>query len=330
MTMAEIAFYSVPRAGGTVSGPSIRLAEECARTYGNFEYGHRELSRDSEKSEVEVYAWDKEKNNFSRRQITVFHIRDTKNGPQRLRDQKDIDDKIANVASKQVRSRILALLPKWLVQAAENKCRETLSTGGQVTVRDRVLRMAAAFARFSVTVKHLETIIGHSLDDITPDEIADLQGVFNAIKEGAKIGDFFPESDNDEAAATLTQQAKQTVAEQKAKPVDAEAKPDLTPKNTRKKQEKPADPVPEAKAETVVKTDATTADEPQKVDEPKPEVVRLQADPVVAQQLTEQAAPDPDPEHHYEPEQNESFFDGGEGIPHYEDEHAGAQPDDVF
>ncbi len=274
--MAEIAFYSVPRAGGAVSGPSIRLAEEIARCYGNFEYGHKELSRDSDKSEVEVYAWDKEKNNFSRRQITVFHVRDTKNGPMKLRDQKDIDDKIANVASKQVRSRILALLPKWLVQAAENKCRETIAGGGQgqPTLRERVLRMVAAFGKHGVTVKHMERIIGHSMDDITPDEIADLQGIYNALKEGAKIAEFFPEDDGATGAA-LTQQA---IEQHQAQATPETPAPDLTakpnPTRSRKAKAEPAvTPVPETTPEPEATVTPPAVQEPAITEaEPAPEI----------------------------------------------------------
>lgn len=122
MAFASVAFYTVPQGGQKVTGPSIRLAEEIARVYGNFEFGHRELSRSEAtpttfgRSEIEVYAWDKEKNNRSIRQITVLHVMDTREGPKKLRDQRDIDNKIANVASKQVRGRILSSVPKWLVE----------------------------------------------------------------------------------------------------------------------------------------------------------------------------------------------------------------------
>ena len=37
--------HAFPRAGETVSGPSIRLAEMLAAVWGNIEYGIRELSR---------------------------------------------------------------------------------------------------------------------------------------------------------------------------------------------------------------------------------------------------------------------------------------------
>lgn len=212
--LAEVAFYSVPRAGGKVSGPSIRLAEEIARIYGNFEFGHRELSRveagngprDFGRSEVEVYAWDKEKNNRSIRQITVIHTVDTKDGPRKLRDQKDVDDKIANVASKQVRGRILALVPKWMVEAAIQECRKTLAGDNEVPLSERVRRMTQAFAKYGVTADHLEKHLGHKLSEILPDELVDLQGVFNSIREGTPASEFFggpDESAKEEKSASI-------------------------------------------------------------------------------------------------------------------------------
>lgn len=213
---AAVAFYSVPRAGGAVSGPSIRLAEEIARVYGNFEYGHRELSRDSTKSEIEVYAWDKQKNNRSIRQITVMHTRDTRNGQIPLRDQKDIDDKIANVASKQVRGRILALMPKWLVEEAIQECRRTIAGNNEEPVEARIRKMSQAFSKFGVTVKHLEGYLGHKLSETLLDEIPDLQGIFNAIREGTPPSEFFSvemnAEENESTAAAITSAAKEAKA----------------------------------------------------------------------------------------------------------------------
>lgn len=202
--MANVAFYAVPRAGGKVTGPSIRLAEEIARVFGNFEFGHRELSRGDGKSEVEVYAWDKQTNNRSIRQITVMHTVDTKDGPRKLRDQKDIDDKIANVASKQVRGRILAMMPKWLVESAIEKCKETLAGGSSEPISVRVRRMTQAFAKFGVTPKHLEDYLEHKLDDTTLDELVDLTGIFNAIKDGAKPSEYFGAKEEQAEASANT------------------------------------------------------------------------------------------------------------------------------
>lgn len=217
---ASKAFYSVPNRG---SGPSIRYMEEAARCYGNFQYGHRELSRSEGKSEIEVYAWDMEKNNRSIRQITVMHVMDTKNGPRKLIDQADIDNKIANVASKQVRGRIAALMPKALVEAGIAECKKTLAGANDKPIGQRVRDMTGAFAKFGVTVKHLEDYLGHSLDDTTLDELVDLTGVYNAIKDGAKASDYFGQAEKQDAtaatAAAITNTAKQ--AAQAAAPTPA-------------------------------------------------------------------------------------------------------------
>lgn len=225
--LANVAFYSVPRGGSRVTGPSIRLAEEIARVYGNFEYGHRELSRSGDKSEVEVYAWDKEKNNRSPRQLTVMHVLDTKDGPRKLRDQKDIDDKIANVASKQVRGRILALLPKWLVEAAVEECKKTLAGTNDEPLSVRVRKMTQAFARFGVTAEHIERHLGHKLDDILLDELVELTGIFNALKDGAAPSEYFGAQEKVETAAStaaaIAETAKQGAAKAKAAPSKAAA-----------------------------------------------------------------------------------------------------------
>ncbi len=193
---AEEAFYALPRGGQTIRGPSIRLAEEIARCYGNFQYGHRELARNEGESVLEVFAWDMENNNRSTRQITVPHIMDTKQGGKKLTGQKEIADYIANVASKQMRSRIMALLPKPLVAAAIKRCEQTLAGTAEQTIQQRVDKMMTSFAKYGVTVKMLEAFLKHSLSDTTADELTDLIAVFSAIKDGSPAKEFFTVSDN--------------------------------------------------------------------------------------------------------------------------------------
>jgi hypothetical protein len=233
---AASAFYSVPNRG---SGPSIRFAEEIARCYGNFEYGHRELSRDGSKSEVEVYAWDKEKNNYSKRQITVNHIQDTRQGPKKLTSEADIDNRIANVAAKQMRGRILALVSKSLVATGIAECKKTLAGQNQESIGSRVSKMISAFSQYGVKSAHLESYLGHSLDDANSDDLADLIGVFNALREGARVSDYFEPPEKEQPAVTESKLGKKA----------AESKPDPEPekKPAAKKTEpkKKPDPEPE-------------------------------------------------------------------------------------
>jgi hypothetical protein len=259
LAFAETAFYAVPNRG---SGPSIRFAEEVARIYGNFDYGHRELSRDTGdgtkenpgKSEVEVYAWDMEKNNFSRRQITVLHVIDTKQGSRVIRDQGEIDNRIANIASKQVRGRILALVSKALVAEGVELCKKTLAGGGDKPLAVRIQTMQTAFSTVGVTVAMLEAKLEHKLDATTIDELADMRGILVAIKEGAKVAEHFgaKEEEADAAAggvASAKPEPKPAAKAATEKP--AEAKPAEA-----KAEEKPA----EAKAEAVAQEKAAEPD----------------------------------------------------------------------
>lgn len=244
--LANVAFYSVPQGGSKVTGPSIRLAEEIARVYGNFEFGHRELSRadagpgakEFGRSEVEVYAWDKQTNNRSIRQITVLHVLDTREGPRKLRDQKEIDNKIANVASKQLRGRILAMMPKWLVESAIEECKKTLLGNNTEPLAARARKMTQAFATFGVTAEHLERFLGHPLDQILADELVNLTGVYNSLKEGTPASEFFGAAEKEEvvekAGASLAETAKAGAAsaaaprqrqQRAAKPEPQDSKP---------------------------------------------------------------------------------------------------------
>lgn len=296
---AAIAFYSVPNRG---SGPSIRFAEEVARCYGNFEYGHLELSRGKDKSEIEVYAWDKEKNNRSKRQITVEHIVDTKNGPKRLTDQADIDNRIANVASKQMRGRIMALMPKNMVAAGIAECKRTLAGNNEKPLRDRILAMSSAFNKIGVTQPMMEKHLGHKVDDINMDEFADLTGVYNAIRDGGKIADYFKNGDEEtkepsSAKLAIDAQAKignQAKAEEAAKPA------------VRARQQPKAAAAAETAAEPAAQETATTAAAEEKVEtkadvkeEDKPAAPKQAAAAVAKQEVQE-----PEPEKTPEPPQD--------------------------
>lgn len=244
--LAAIAFYNVPRSGGSVSGPSIRLAEEIARIYGHMDYGHRELARDADKSEIEVYAWDMQNNNFSRRQITVMHVldyNDKKTGQKasrKLHDQKDIDDRIANIASKQMRGRILALVPKWMVAAAVQQCKNTIAGNSSKPIEARVRDMCTMFGAFGVTVQMLEEYLGHPLANVTVDELVELHGTYNSIAtKEIKASEFFGGGDEPEPKPQ-----PETVAKLNAQVAAAPANENKPARQSKSKPE----PKPEAAA----------------------------------------------------------------------------------
>ncbi|MGY0522796.1 hypothetical protein, partial [Pseudomonas aeruginosa] len=108
------------------------------------------------------------------------HIRDKKGGGQALTEERDIYELTANMGGRRLRSRLLAILPPDLVEAAVNQCRKTLAGDTSLPIADRVRSMVDKFSQVGVTEKHLRAYLNKSLDEIIPEEIATLAGVFNS------------------------------------------------------------------------------------------------------------------------------------------------------
>lgn len=277
--LASVAFYALPRGDETIEGPTIKLAEELARCWGNIDYGHRELSRTEGKSEVEVYAWDTQTNTTSTRQLTVMHSIDLSGGKSRpTRSQKEIDDLVARKASAQLRGRILAVLPKALVQATITACRQTLEGGNGVPLAERLEKMVDAFGKIGVTPEMLIKRLGHPLDKTTPEELVDMIGVFTSIREGHfTVEDQFPadepspestesarvqamvENQQKAAAKPAPRQAKAQADKKEAPQQAAQAQPDPAKEPSQPAAEK-AEPSEQQKALTEEK-DGTVAKE---------------------------------------------------------------------
>jgi hypothetical protein len=102
--LAARAFFAFPRGGERVAGPSIHLARELARIWGNISYGVSEMLRDDDhgQSEMQAYAWDLETNARVATGFIVPHKRDTKRGVKTLTDMRDIYENNANNGARRV------------------------------------------------------------------------------------------------------------------------------------------------------------------------------------------------------------------------------------
>lgn len=200
--MAEKAFYSFPRGKQTVEGPTIRFAEELARCWGNVDYGIKELSQDDGKSEMQAYAWDLETNTQSVQNFTNPHQREAFGKMQTLTSQRDIYENNANMATRRLRSRILAVLPSWFVDGAINECKKTLAGQNETPLIDRVKNMVVQFAKIGVTQEQIERRLKRKIDTMTAEDFVEYIGIFNALKNGeSKVADWF---EAEKEAAELT------------------------------------------------------------------------------------------------------------------------------
>lgn len=194
--LADRAFYRYPRGGKTVTGASVHLARECARCWGNIDYGIAEMRRDDDyaQSEMRAWAWDQENNARAATTFIVPHGRDKDNGQRVvLTAYRDIYENNANMAGRRVREMIFAVLPVWFVKEAERLCRETIEKGDGTPLTRRIDAVVAAFAKLDVTLPRLEAKLGRARHLWTAFDVADLTVIGQSIKAGeVAIEDEFP------------------------------------------------------------------------------------------------------------------------------------------
>ena len=191
-SMAAKAFYAFPRGNQTVEGPTIRFAEELARCWGNIDYGIKELSQDDGKSEMQAYAWDLETNAQSVQNFTNPHQREQGKKMVTLTSQRDIYENNANMATRRLRARILAILPSWFVEEAIAECKKTLAGNNDTPLIDRVKKMIVQFAKLGVSKEQIETRLKRKVDTMNADDFVEYTGIFNALKNGeSKVADWF-------------------------------------------------------------------------------------------------------------------------------------------
>ena len=187
-SLAEKAFFRYSRGGSQITGPSVQLARELARCFGNVQYGIAELRRDDAfgQSEMLAFAWDVETNTRSSSTFVVPHKRDKKDtGPVALTDMRDIYENNANNAARRLREMIFAILPGWYTEDAVTACYETLAAeNGDGTLAERIDKAVAGFGGRGVTEGQLEQKLGAPRSRWTPYDLAQLQVIWRSLMRG--------------------------------------------------------------------------------------------------------------------------------------------------
>lgn len=182
-TLAEHALYTYSRGGTEITGPSIRLAEALAQSWGNVQFGVVEIDQQGGESTVEAFAWDLETNVRQVKQFRVPHQRHTKKGSYKLEDPRDIYEAVANQGARRLRACILGVIPGDVVDAATKECEATLTTKVAITP-ERIANMVKMFGVFGVTKEQLEKRIQRRLDSIQPAQMVQLTKIYNSLKDG--------------------------------------------------------------------------------------------------------------------------------------------------
>lgn len=184
--LAESAVYQYSRGGTDISGPSIRLAETMAQSWGNLNYGIRELEQRNGESTVQAYCWDVETN--TRREVTfqVPHVRHTRQGKRKLEDPRDIYEMVANNGARRLRACILSVIPGDVTEAAVRQCETTMKAKAD-TSAEGMKKMLEAFKEFKVTKEQIEKRIQRHIDAIQPAQVVSLKKIYASLRDGMSV-----------------------------------------------------------------------------------------------------------------------------------------------
>jgi hypothetical protein len=223
---AASCFYSLPRGGKTIQGPSVRLAEIALSCYGNCRAGSRIISTvstgDSPHVVVQAVVMDLEKNiavSIEKRRRIVG--KKSRNG---AIDEDDINLATNACSAIALRDATFKVVPLALVKPVFEAARR-VAIGDAKTLNTRRQQCIDAFAKMGVTKERiLSKMEVKAVSDITLEHLETLIGLFNAIKEGELIDDVFA-TDTAEKKADLSDLEQPTAPAKQPEPSAKQPEP---------------------------------------------------------------------------------------------------------
>lgn len=313
---AESCFYSLPRGGKVIQGPSVRLAEIAVSCYGNLRAGSRIISTitqgDTPHVVVQAVAMDLENNIFisieKRRRITKKKNKDHI-------DEDDINLAANACSAIAFRDATFKVVPLALIKPVFEAARK-VAIGDARTLADRRTRCLDTFTKMGIDKSRvLAKVEKKTVEEIDLADIELMIGLYNAIKEGeVQLDEAFPVAEKrPENLGPQNGGQKPTVD---SKPDTSKASATQPPKTEQAKSEPKTD---KESAKIAVPAPKEEAKEPPKtVQEPsnaaeatqtRSEAEKPQAEPAAASQ---KASGDPAQE-----EQAPATAVGGDDLPEF-------------
>lgn len=199
---ARAARYSKPVGNGRVEGPSIRFAEAALRLMRNVVVDQSIVRDDQTRRTIEVVIIDAEANVRFTRQVSIdktverSYVKDgqvalsqrvnTHGKPTYLiaASEDELANKQAAAVSKALRTEGLRLLPGDILEECMDECVTTQRKKDAADPDQARKDISDAFARLNITPAMLKIYLDHDLATVSPAEMTDLRGIYEAIRDG--------------------------------------------------------------------------------------------------------------------------------------------------
>lgn len=201
--VAASCYYRLERKGregkaNIIEGPSIRLAELFATSWGNLRIATRIVEVGEKSVIVEAMAHDLESNLAS--MVTKSRSITGKFGRY---SQDMIEVTTAAAMSIARREAIFQVVPRVFAEAIFEECKKF--SVGAAKLQESIQRAVGAFAKHGVKVEHLETKLEKKIGEVDTEDLVRLRGLLTAIKEGhtSVEVEFFGKAEKENAADAI-------------------------------------------------------------------------------------------------------------------------------
>lgn len=176
--IAESCFYSVPRAGDIITGPSVRLAEMCADCWGNLHVGSRVVDETATEIIAQAVAWDLERNV----RYTVEASRSIVGRAGRFSDDMIRVTGMAAI-SIALRNVVFRVIPRAYVTPVYEKAKKT-AVGDAETFVSRRTEVLARLTKMGITTERIFARLNvRGPTDIHSEQLETLIGLGSAIRQ---------------------------------------------------------------------------------------------------------------------------------------------------
>jgi hypothetical protein len=280
---AESCVYTLPRMKKDpktgkmvpIRGPSVRMAEICASSYGNLHVGARPTEVGRSDVTAQGVAWDLE-TNF---RVTIeAKRRITKASGERYGEDMILVTQQA-ATSIALRNAVFRVIPRGYVDTVYTEVKKVALEGG-VPLDKRRMQVIDRLGAIGVSLERALAVVEKAgIEDIGLDELETLIGLGTAVKQGdATIDEAFPDPS---VSATIPEpkpgeQGRRVSLGRKKQAAAATPEPTPAP-TTEKKPETPAAITPEQREQDT--QDEARAEQEDKGDDPLLDHARRQSPP---------------------------------------------------
>lgn len=195
---AQSCFYTLPRGGKSIQGPSIRLAEIAISCYGNLKAGSRPIQTvttgDNPHVIVQAVAFDMERNTSIsiEKRGRIFAKKDKGGGYKKI-DEDDINLAVNRCSAIALRDAVYKVVPMALIRPVFLEAKR-VAVGDVKSLAAKREKVIERLKQMGATEDRILAVVeARKIEDITLDKLETLIGLGTALKDGeTSLEEAFP------------------------------------------------------------------------------------------------------------------------------------------